>query len=264
MEPANDELDSMFQNTTTSLSWIFQQSLLEFIIWYPPNTPSFEYISWIQCKAHQHTWTQCASLHHFKAKLHHYAPFKWIFFPLFSHSLSHLCLFIVLGLAMQMAEALVEFQGPVKGQEGAAPDMSGGLAMGSLWGFRYTSASNLLKSFCSFLYPQSSSPPHARTWLSVPHSFFYFSQWGIEADRACKTQENQSQPITPVSLSLVFDGRCYFKAPGLPELQAWLSSFQSSAGTFPDEIIVLEVLAFKALWKKLKVNGRFRDHSVCK
>ncbi len=29
---------------------------------------------------------------------------------------------------MQIVEALVEFQGPVKGQEGAAPDMSGGLA----------------------------------------------------------------------------------------------------------------------------------------
>ncbi len=120
------------------------------------------------------------------------------------HSLSPLCLFIVLGLAMQIVEALVEFQGPVKGQEGAAPDMSGGLAMGSLWGFRYTSASNLLKSFCSFLSPQSSSPPHARTWLSVPHSFSYFSQWGIEADRQCKTQENQSRPISlsrcPLSL----------------------------------------------------------------
>lgn len=132
-------------------------------------------------------------------------PFKWIFFPpLFSHSLSPLCLFIVLRAAMQMAKALSEFQGLVKGQEGSAPDMSGGLAMGSPWGIHYKSASNLLKRFCSFLYPQSTTPPHACTWLSVPHSFCYFSQWGIEADRACKTQENQSQPISlsrcPLSL----------------------------------------------------------------
>lgn len=123
--------------------------------------------------------------------------------PLFSRSLSPLCLFIVLGVAMQMAKTLLEFQSHVKGQ-GAAPDMSGWLAVGSLWGFRYTSASNLLKSFCSFLYPQSTSPLQARTWLSVPHSFCYFSHWGVEADRACKTQENQSRPISlsccPLSL----------------------------------------------------------------
>lgn len=67
--------------------------------------------------------------------------------------------------------------------------------------------------------------------------------------------QDTRKPISahlPVSLSLVFDGQCYFKAPGLPELQAWLSSFHSSAGTFPDEIIVLEALAFKALWKKIE------------
>lgn len=205
MEPANDELDSMFQNTATSLSWIFQQSLLEFMMWYIPNTPSFEYISWIQCKSHQHTWTQCASLHHFKAKLHHYAPFKLIFFPfILSFTLASLLVYSP-GACDANGRGTRGVSGPCERTgEGAAPDMSGGLAMGSLWGFRYTSASNLLKSFCSFLYPQSSSPPHARTWLSVPHSFSYFSQWGIEADRPCKTQENQSRPISlsrcPLSL----------------------------------------------------------------